>query len=136
MFDALEILTEPHRLIQSLTSVIAIILPFIRETGPHSSRNKVIPLMMGILPALDTNDFEKCILAIQGFKYMFKLVSIVDCQNAITLRTDLSEVNSLIVLNKTVIIYILTTFKRMKKSCAQIVPRLTNLLISSWTSTL
>ncbi|CAJ0595301.1 unnamed protein product [Cylicocyclus nassatus] len=74
IYPALETLTEPHRLLQAL------------QMGRHS-----VNLMNSLLPGLDQNDMGKCLTTFQIVGVLVNLIPLVDCSEAIFLRSDLSE---------------------------------------------
>lgn len=89
LYPSLESLTEPHRLTQSMNSMVGVILPLVRET---STRHHVITLMNSILPGLDPNDAGKSMVTLQALSLFSILVPMVDCSEAVHLREDLTQV--------------------------------------------
>ena len=68
VYPALETLTEPHRLIQSLTVLLGVLIPLVRDQPDaqgRSMRIHAITLLNQLLPGLDRNDIAKCMATYQ-----------------------------------------------------------------------
>ena len=52
----------------------------------------VLPLLQATLPAIDSNDVRKCVVAFQFISTFVTLVPIVDCSSAVETRTDLTPI--------------------------------------------
>jgi proteasome activator subunit 4 len=52
----------------------------------------VLPLLMSVLPGIDSNDFEKTTVTFQFLNTIVKLITCVDCSSAVHTRNDLTEV--------------------------------------------
>lgn len=52
----------------------------------------VLPLMMSVLPGINSNDFEKATATFDVLDAIVKLVPCIDCSSAVHTRKDLTEV--------------------------------------------
>ncbi|XP_064602863.1 proteasome activator complex subunit 4-like [Liolophura sinensis] len=91
-YPAMETLTEPHRLISCMTSLVGVAGPMLRagkwyKEGP----SHILPLLRLSLPGIDPNDFKKCLVTFQMISTFVSLVPLVDCSEANLVRTDLTE---------------------------------------------
>jgi len=59
---------------------------------PSQGQIYVLPLLMCVLPGIDSNDFKKTSVTFQFLNAMLMLITCVDCSSAIHTRNDLSEV--------------------------------------------
>ncbi|PAV61364.1 hypothetical protein WR25_26372 [Diploscapter pachys] len=94
VYPALETLTEPHRLIQSLTVLLGVLIPLVRDQPDaqgRSMRIHAVTLLNQLLPGLDRNDIAKCMATYQLAGVLLNLVILVDCSDAVHLRDDLTE---------------------------------------------
>ncbi|KAK6030937.1 hypothetical protein OSTOST_02917 [Ostertagia ostertagi] len=94
VYPALETLTEPHRLLQALQVLVAV-APVLAKDQPDKNgktfRIHAINLMNSLLPGLDQNDMGKCLTTFQIVGVLVNLIPLVDCSDAIHLRSDLTE---------------------------------------------
>lgn len=94
VYPALETLTEPHRLLQALQVLVAV-APVLAKDQPGRNgktfRVHAINLMNSLLPGLDQNDMGKCLTTFQIVGVLVNLIPLVDCSDAVHLRTDLTE---------------------------------------------
>ncbi|PIO58641.1 hypothetical protein TELCIR_19919 [Teladorsagia circumcincta] len=94
VYPALETLTEPHRLLQALQVLVAV-APVLAKDQPDKNgktfRVHAINLMNSLLPGLDQNDMGKCLTTFQIVGVLVNLIPLVDCSDAVHLRSDLSE---------------------------------------------
>ncbi|KJH41163.1 HEAT repeat protein [Dictyocaulus viviparus] len=94
VYPALETLTEPHRLLQALQVLVAV-APILAKDQPDKDgktfRVHAINLMNSLLPGLDQNDMGKCLTTFQIVGVLVNLIPLVDCSDAVHLRSDLSD---------------------------------------------
>uniref|UniRef100_A0A158P870 Proteasome activator complex subunit 4 n=1 Tax=Angiostrongylus cantonensis TaxID=6313 RepID=A0A158P870_ANGCA len=94
VYPALETLTEPHRLLQALQVLVAV-APMLAKDQPDkdgkSFRVHAINLMSSLLPGLDQNDMGKCLTTFQIVGVLVNLIPLVDCSDAVHLRSDLTD---------------------------------------------
>ncbi|KAK5979699.1 hypothetical protein GCK32_006987, partial [Trichostrongylus colubriformis] len=94
VYPALETLTEPHRLLQALQVLVAV-APVLAKDQPDKNgktfRIHAINLMNSLLPGLDQNDMGKCLTTFQIVGVLVNLIPLVDCSDAVHLRSDLTE---------------------------------------------
>ncbi|GMT08718.1 hypothetical protein PFISCL1PPCAC_15 [Pristionchus fissidentatus] len=94
VYPALETVTEPHRLTQSLSCLFVALIPMLREeaaSGERTRKAEIVVLLTALLPAIDPNDIKKTLLCFQVFGIMVNTVPLVDCSEAVHLRDDLTE---------------------------------------------
>ncbi|KAL3873182.1 hypothetical protein ACJMK2_036330 [Sinanodonta woodiana] len=92
MYPAMETLIEPHRLIACMNCVVSLARPMLRAgkwypEGP----SHVLPLLNLSIPGIDPNDFKKCLVTFQMISTFVAMIPIVDCSDAVHLRSDLTE---------------------------------------------
>ncbi|XP_064483757.1 proteasome activator complex subunit 4-like [Ornithodoros turicata] len=92
LYQSLETVTEPHRLTAALQCVVAVSRSLVIG-GPHfpEGPSHVIPLLTSCLPGIDPNDIKKCMVTFQFISVFTTLIPIMDCSNASTMRSDLTE---------------------------------------------
>ncbi|VDM54378.1 unnamed protein product [Angiostrongylus costaricensis] len=94
VYPALETLTEPHRLLQALQVLVAV-APMLAKDQPDKDgktfRVHAINLMSSLLPGLDQNDMGKCLTTFQIVGVLVNLIPLVDCSDAVHLRSDLTD---------------------------------------------
>ena len=100
IYAAYETLTEPHKLLASLNSVVSVARTLVYP-GPSYKEGPthVIPLLMMSLPGIDPNDIRKAALTFQLISTFCTLVPIVDSSSSITIggvNNDLTEEEKLI----------------------------------------
>uniref|UniRef100_A0A914WJL6 Proteasome activator Blm10 mid region domain-containing protein n=1 Tax=Plectus sambesii TaxID=2011161 RepID=A0A914WJL6_9BILA len=108
VYPALETLTEPHRLLQSMNCLVAVCVSLVRDADNDPNhqrralqyaedqsgrpcRSHVISLLNAVLPGLDANDIGKSMVTFQTIGLLCALVPIVDCSEAVHVRDDLTE---------------------------------------------
>ncbi len=86
-------MTEPHRFTSIISCLAGMTRQIVRQT-PDFSQGQifVLPLLISVLPGIDSNDFRKTSVTFQFLNAMLMLITCVDCSSAIHTRTDLSEV--------------------------------------------
>lgn len=97
VFTTLDSITEPHKFtasLQCLASVSGVLVSGRR--GTESSKTQVIPLLMAVLPGIDSNDFKKTTLTLQYIIAQSILIPFVDCSKASLYYDDLTEDEHLI----------------------------------------
>ncbi|KAH3856831.1 hypothetical protein DPMN_099426 [Dreissena polymorpha] len=92
MYPAMETLIEPHRLIACMNCVVSVARSMLNSGKWYpEGRLHVLPLLNLSLPGIDPNDFKKCLVTFQMISTFISLVPIVDCSEAIHVRSDLTE---------------------------------------------
>lgn len=93
LFSSIDNMTEPHRFTSIITCLAGMTRQIVRQTLDFSQgQTYVIPLLMSVLPGIDSNDFRKTGVTFQFLNSMLMLITCVDCSSAVHTRTDLSEV--------------------------------------------
>ena len=88
LYESLESVTEPFR----YTSILSCLTLVAREMARlETTRLDIIPLISAVLPGLDPNDSNKCILTLQLLSNIFSSIIIMDCSKAANYRSDLKE---------------------------------------------
>jgi len=59
---------------------------------PSQGQLYVLPLLMCVLPGIDSNDFEKTSVTLEFLNAILALVTCVDCSSIVNIRNDLTEV--------------------------------------------
>ena len=92
MKEALQIVTEPHKLTNSIHAVNAIVrsLASPAEKCPELATN-VFPLMMAILPGIDPNDFDKTKATMGLIGNLATLIPFADASSAHKYYDDLTD---------------------------------------------
>ncbi|XP_074661309.1 proteasome activator complex subunit 4A-like [Tubulanus polymorphus] len=91
-YPAMETLTEHHRLLSCMTCIAAAALPMMKVTAHYSEgRQHILPLLQLSMPGIDPNDPRKSLTTMQFVSLVVALVPIVDCSQAIHVRTDLTD---------------------------------------------
>ncbi|CAB3398985.1 unnamed protein product [Caenorhabditis bovis] len=94
VYPALETLIEPHRLQQTLSTLLHVLTPLTSDQpGPDGKtyRIHVFTILNSLLPGLDCNDISKCMQTYQIIGVLINKVPLVDCSDAIHTRCDLTE---------------------------------------------
>uniref|UniRef100_A0A1I7RNY6 Proteasome activator complex subunit 4 n=1 Tax=Bursaphelenchus xylophilus TaxID=6326 RepID=A0A1I7RNY6_BURXY len=112
VYPALETVTEPHRLMQSLYILAGICVSLVRDDTTKSKgerralkytesiepeahlksfRIHAINILCNILPGIDMNDTVKTTLTVQITVVLLLLIPVHDCSEAIYIRDDLTE---------------------------------------------
>jgi proteasome activator subunit 4 len=86
-------MTEPHRFTSIITCLGGMTRQIVQQT-PHFSQGQtyVLPLLMAVLPGIDSNDFKKTAVTFQFLNAILMLITCVDCSSAVNTRDDLTEV--------------------------------------------
>jgi len=95
LFSSVDSMTEPHRFTSIITCLAGMTRQIVQQT-PHFSQGQtyVLPLLMAVLPGIDSNDFKKTAVTFQFLNAILMLITCVDCSSAINTRDDLTEVNT------------------------------------------
>jgi len=95
LFSSIDSMSEPHRFTSIMTCLASVARQMVRQT-PHFSQGQtyVLPLLMAVLPGIDSNDFKKTAVTFQFLNAILMLITCVDCSSAINTRDDLTEVNT------------------------------------------
>ncbi|ESP01603.1 hypothetical protein LOTGIDRAFT_238219, partial [Lottia gigantea] len=92
MYPAMETLIEPHRLISCINCIVSVARPMLRSKKWYpEGPSHVLPLLNLALPGIDPNDFKKSLMTFQMLSTFSTLIPIIDCSQAVHVRTDLSE---------------------------------------------
>jgi proteasome activator subunit 4 len=94
-------MTEPHRFTSIITCLAGMARQIVQQT-PHFSQGQtyVLPLLMAVLPGIDSNDFKKTAVTFQFLNAILVLITCVDCSSAVNTRNDLTEVRKTFVETK------------------------------------
>lgn len=93
LFSSIDNMTEPHRFTSIITCLTSMTRQIVRQTPEFSQgQTYVLPLLMSVLPGIDSNDFRKTAITFQFLNSMLMLITCVDCSSAVHTRNDLSEV--------------------------------------------
>jgi len=93
-------MTEPHRFTSILTCLAGMTRQIVRQTSEFSQgQTFVLPLLMSVLPGIDSNDFKKTSVTFQFLNAMLMLITCVDCSSAVNTRNDLSEIEKEVCLS-------------------------------------
>ncbi|CAF4659701.1 unnamed protein product [Rotaria sp. Silwood1] len=92
LFSSIDSMSEPHRFTSIMTCLASIARQIVRQ-APYFSQGQtyVIPLLMAVLPGIDSNDFKKTAVTFQFLNAILMLVTCVDCSSAVHTRNDLTE---------------------------------------------
>jgi proteasome activator subunit 4 len=94
LFSSIDSMSEPHRFTSIMTCLASIARQIVRQTSDFTQgQTYVLPLLMAVLPGIDSNDFKKTAVTFQFLNAMLMLITCVDCSSAITTRQDLTEVH-------------------------------------------
>ncbi|CAF0754546.1 unnamed protein product [Rotaria sp. Silwood1] len=95
-----EFMTEPHRFTSIITCLADMARQIVRQTPDFSQgQTYVIPLLMAVLPGIDSNDFKKTAVTFQFLNAILMLVTCVDCSSAVHTRNDLTEIEKEVCLS-------------------------------------
>ena len=96
LFSSIDSITEPHRFTSILSCLTGITRQIVQQT-PNFPQGQiyVLPLLMSVLPGIDSNDFDKTSETFQFLKAILMLITCVDCSLAINIRNDLTEVGQI-----------------------------------------
>lgn len=95
LFSSIDSITEPHRFTSILTCLAGMARQIVRQTPEFSQgQTYVLPLLMAVLPGIDSNDFKKTAVTFQFINSMLMLITCVDCSSAVTIRKDLTKVKT------------------------------------------
>lgn len=87
-------MTEPHRFTSIVSCLTGMARQIVRQTPDFpQAQTHVIPLLLAVLPGIDSNDMEKTAVTYEFLNAMLMLISCVDCSSALQTRADLSEVS-------------------------------------------
>lgn len=86
-------MTEPHRFTSIVTCLAFMAHQIVRQTPKFpQGQTYVLPLLMAVLPGIDSNDFEKTIVTFRLLNNILLFITCVDCSSAVHTRNDLTEV--------------------------------------------
>ncbi|CAF3253224.1 unnamed protein product [Rotaria sp. Silwood2] len=100
LFSSIDNMTEPHRFTSIITCLTGMTRQIIRQTSNFSQGQAfVLPLLISVLPGIDTNDFKKTSITFQFLNAILMLITCVDCSSAVNTRNDLSEIEKEVCLS-------------------------------------
>ena len=96
LISSVDNMTEPHRFASIIACLAGMTRQIVRQT-PHFSQGQtfVLPLLISVLPGIDSNDFRKTCMTLEFLHAMLIPITCVDCSSAVHTRNDLSEVKHL-----------------------------------------
>jgi proteasome activator subunit 4 len=81
-----------------MTCLASVARQIVRQTPDFSQgQTYVLPLLMAVLPGIDSNDFKKTAVTFQFLNAILMLITCVDCSSAVNTRTDLTEVRNILI---------------------------------------
>ncbi|CAF4539945.1 unnamed protein product, partial [Rotaria sp. Silwood2] len=93
-------MTEPHRFTSIVTCLADMARQIVRQTPEFSQgQTYVLPLLMAVLPGIDSNDYKKTAVTFQFLNAILMLVTCVDCSSAVHTRDDLTEIEKEVCLS-------------------------------------
>ncbi|CAF3512541.1 unnamed protein product, partial [Rotaria sordida] len=100
LFSSIDSMSEPHRFTSIMTCLASIARQIVRQ-APYFSQGQtyVLPLLMAVLPGIDSNDFKKTAVTFQFLNAILMLVTCVDCSSAVHTRNDLTEIEKEVCLS-------------------------------------
>ncbi|CAF3427722.1 unnamed protein product [Rotaria socialis] len=100
LFSSIDSMSEPHRFTSIMTCLASLARQIVRQ-APHFSQGQtyVLPLLMAVLPGIDSNDFKKTAVTFQFLNAILMLVTCIDCSSAIHTRNDLTEIEKEVCLS-------------------------------------
>ncbi|CAF1939925.1 unnamed protein product [Rotaria magnacalcarata] len=100
LFSSVNSINEPHRFTSTLSCLTGITRQIVQQTlNFPQGQTYVLPLLMSVLPGIDSNDFDKTSKTFQFLKAILMLITCVDCSSAINIRNDLTEVEKEVCLS-------------------------------------
>lgn len=100
LFSSIDSMTEPHRFTSIITCLAGMTRQIVRQTSDFShGQTFVVPLLLSVLPGIDSNDQQKTTVTFQFLNAILKLIICVDCSSAIHTRNDLSDVEKEVCLS-------------------------------------
>lgn len=97
VFTTIHSITEPHKFTASLQALASVANVMVSgRRGSEVAKTQVIPLLLAVLPGIDSNDFKKTSLTLQYIITQSILIPFVDCSKASLFYEDLTEEESLI----------------------------------------
>lgn len=94
VYPALETLVEPHRLLQTLGTLLGVLIPLVKDEPDAEGKTyrvHAITILNSLLPGLDCNDISKCMITYQIIGVLVNMIPLVDCSEAVHTRCDLTE---------------------------------------------
>ncbi|CAF3831402.1 unnamed protein product, partial [Adineta steineri] len=100
LFSSIDSMSEPHRFTSIMTCLASVARQIVRQTPEFSQgQTYVLPLLMAVLPGIDSNDFKKTAVTFQFLNAILMLVTCVDCSSAVNTRNDLTEIEKEVCLS-------------------------------------
>ncbi|XP_045481935.1 proteasome activator complex subunit 4-like isoform X2 [Harmonia axyridis] len=93
LYAALDSLTEPHRLISTMSAVISVsrcLVEGAKNNYPEGPTH-IIPLLIAVLPGIDPNDFNKCVVTFQFICQFISMIPVIDSSDAANHYDDMTE---------------------------------------------
>jgi hypothetical protein len=95
LFSSIDSITEPHRFTSIIACLAGMTRQIVRQTANFSQgQTYILPLLMRVLPGIDSNDYRKTTVTFQFLNHILKLITCVDCSSAVQTRVDLSDVSA------------------------------------------
>lgn len=89
-------MTEPYRFTSILSCLTGVMQQMVQQSPNFpQGQTYVVPLLMFVLPGIDSNDFDKTRETLQFLKAILLLITCVDCPSATQTRNDLTEVEEI-----------------------------------------
>lgn len=86
-------MSEPHRFTSIVSCLTIMARQIVRRTPTFpQGQSYVVPLLLAVLPGIDSNDMEKTKVTYEFIHAILTLIPCVDCSTALHNRDDLSEV--------------------------------------------
>ncbi|CAF1622524.1 unnamed protein product, partial [Adineta ricciae] len=100
LFSSIDSITEPHRFTAVITCLAGMTRQIVQQTPSFSQgQTYVLPLLMAVLPGIDSNDFKKTAVTFQFLNAILILITCVDCSSAVHTRNDLTEIEKEVCLS-------------------------------------
>ncbi|CAF1453615.1 unnamed protein product, partial [Adineta ricciae] len=119
LFLSIDNMIEPHRFTSILYCLTNVTLEIATQKPTY-----VLPLLIAVLPGIDSNDFDKTSVTLQFLKSMLSLITCVDCSAAVQIRNDLTEIEKEVCLSTSKFEDFLTEFL---SRCFQIIDHLSTI---------
>jgi len=92
LMEALETVTQPHKLTASMYAVFCVARSLVTYNKFYpEGQTHVLPLLFATLPGIDTNDVRKSMVTLQFISTFAPFVPFVDCSRAENYHKDLTE---------------------------------------------
>ncbi|CAF3762586.1 unnamed protein product [Rotaria sp. Silwood1] len=93
-------MTEPDRFTSIMKCLPGIVRQIVRQTSNYSEgQTYILPLMMSVLPGINSNDFEKTAVTLEVLDAILKLVPCIDCSSVVHSRNGLTGIEKQVCLS-------------------------------------